>query len=197
MAEPGLVLPLDSKKVEGLIRTAVQRLGAGRVARFWQAFVRRETGVLKRSLSILISREGPIGLNRWWRRRIGFSVMGAGVELVGRVSHDAVPYKEVIEFGRNPNRTPPPHQALIPWMRVKGWQGMGGSPLSGSREAWAAKKLAVFIGRRGTFQPGDPTLQGQPGPGLKQYARTMAANRDGITERAVRDLTTLISEALS
>lgn len=194
MADPNLVFTFDTKEIDAAFTRAATQLGPEKVGRAWRRFVREETGKLKRSLSILISREGPIGVMRWWRKRVAWSVRGNGVDTVGRVFHDNVPYKDVIESGRTPSRTPPPPQELIPWMRKKRMLPSAGT-LTAKQESFYARRLAVFIGRRGTFQPGDPNLGSSPGPGMQQYARTMEAEREGIVRRGLDLMLSLTSDA--
>lgn len=193
MAEAQLVFTLDTRLAKAQFRRASAKTNPGFISRQWRRFMQAETGGLKRKLAVLISREGPIGVNRWWRKRITWTVVGGGVAMEGTVQHDNVPYKEVIEFGRSPGSIPPPREELLPWMRAKGMlREFGGDT---DDEQLAAGRLAFVIGMRGTFQPGDPVLEGSAGPGMQQYARTMAANRELIAQRGLDLLFKLANEA--
>ena len=185
MPESPFVIVLDSKRLNKAFKRAAGRLGPSKMTKLWRQFMLKETGTLKRSLSILISREGPLGVTKGWRKFINFNVVSTGNFHLGAVFHDNVKYKDVVEFGRRPGQMPPPPAELVPWMRKKGKMDNSGTPNQVfSRWLYHASQLAVLIGKRGTFQPGDPNLKASPGPGMQQYARTMAHSRVGIQERA-------------
>ncbi len=179
-----LLFEITSPDLEQLIRNAFRASTPSRVSRFWRQQMVIETGRLKTALSIMISQEGPIGVTRAYRVKIGKSVRGVGTNLVGRVSHDGVPYAVVIEEGRRPGSSMPPPHALIPWVREFLEPGVEDV----EDLEFLALRLARHIANAGTFQPGQRALNGQQGPGMRQFARTMQRNKGLISGRFFRSL---------
>lgn len=161
--------------------------GPDRAAANLRRFLERETGVLKRKLSQLIAKEGPLGVFKWYRTRIIKSVQGAGLNLVGVVEHDGVEYASTIEHGRRPGKTPPPAVELLPWIRkFMRPTDENDEPLDEEEIFGFAIALSQRIGERGVWQPGQTSMltASTRGPGRQHYARIMFENRDQITQRA-------------
>jgi hypothetical protein len=181
MANP-LALEIKSPDMKKLIKNARKVSSPGRVNKQIRFLVFTETKKLKRALAIKISQEGPIGTFRNYRNKIGTKVRGTGIETIGKVAHDNVLYAGVIEEGRGKGKAAPPPSALVPWIKDK---------LGVTDEEEAERQsfiLSRVIANKGTFQPNQQATRGQPGPGLRQFARVRNEEAPGIRVRMLEKM---------
>lgn len=197
MAE--LVFSLDTSVLQKRLKKVEFCATQPQFQRVWRRFMTIQTGIAKREIVKKIAQEGPIGVTRAYRTRIGKTVRGTGFDTIGKVQHDNVPHAIIVEEGRSPNRTPPPHKELLPWIRgAAAAREIRASIDIGDPDALKSMAivLAKSIGRKGTFQPGQKSLNGQPGPGMKHFERTFFEQRPKIVARAFRTLIQSVKDCI-
>jgi hypothetical protein len=198
MAADELVIELDAREAGKMLDKARQKWGNAAASKRWRQFVTRETAMLRTELMRMISREGPIGVTRQYRNAISKQVRGTQFDLRGEVAHDgqAAIYAPAINFGRGKNKTAPPVNELMPWLRAHSHY-FTDPPVNFANDSEVrglAFVIARNIGRRGAFQTGQQSLRGQAGPGMRQYERTLHMQSRGIVTRALNDLEEFVRE---
>lgn len=121
-----------------------------------------ERGMTKTVIEVTsgIKPEVPVGVSGRLRQSIGGEVKTLGPGNIEGVVGSSIKeeYPSVMNYGRRPGATPPPAEALIRWVHVKGLAGtysiktrrrMGGKAAVANEDRQMAFMIARAIGRHG------------------------------------------------